>query len=56
MNVELIKIVSDLKTLFDDWTARVIPLEKEFVDKLKILNASLTEELKKPQEKTIQEK
>lgn len=55
MTNELVKIVSDLKELFDSWTARKILNEEEFITELKKLNEALTEELKKPQpeQKTI---
>lgn len=49
MTNELVKIVSDLKELFDAWNSRAISNEEEFVTGLKKLSAAMTEELKKPQ-------
>lgn len=47
MTIELAKILTDFKTLIDDWNARMIQTDKEFLARLKGLNCRLNKELKK---------
>lgn len=53
MNIELTKILSDLKELIEAWNTRKIPKENEFITDLTALSSKLAEELKnvqKPQQ------
>lgn len=56
MTTELIRILSDFVIWVKDWNLRVIPTEKEFVDKLIELSNRLTEELPKQKNQEIKTK
>jgi len=47
MTIELAKILTDFKSLIDDWNARIIKTDREFFIRLKGLNCRLYKELKK---------
>jgi len=47
MTTELIRILSDFKSLIDYWNASRLMSENELVDQLKILNERLREELER---------
>ena len=54
MTNELIKSLTDMKILIDNWSARAIPTEAEFVDELKKQTAKVVLELGNQKEPEIQ--
>lgn len=53
MNTELIRILTDIKMLIEDWNARVIPTEQEFLDTLWKLKERLVLEMKDQKEPKV---
>lgn len=53
MTIELGKILTDIKSLIDDWNARMIHTDGEFFARLKGLNCRLGRELKKQTPPTL---
>lgn len=47
MTNELIMVLSDFTQIMKDWEAGLIPTELEFIDKIKVINEKLIEELPK---------
>lgn len=54
MTNELIRALSDMEMLINDWRAKALPTEEEFVDKLKKVTANLVMGLGNQKEKEIQ--
>lgn len=47
MTIELAKILTDIKSLIEDWNARMIHTDEEFFTRLRGLNCRLSKELPK---------
>jgi len=45
MTIELAKVLTDIKSLIDDWNARMIHTDEELFTRLKGLNCRLSKEL-----------
>jgi len=54
MTIELAKTLTDIKSLIDDWNARMINTEDEFVTRLRGLNCRLAKALAKQKVKIIE--
>lgn len=56
MTIELVKILTDITLWVEDWNARAVPTEDEFLAKLNELSVRLGGELKKQELPIIKKK